>query len=426
MLKILHFSDAHIDMANHGKRDQASGLPIRVLDFLSALDKIINYAIENQVDLVLFTGDTYRDRTPAPTFQREWGKRIKRLSEAKIPTILLVGNHDTSPAFGRAHALQEFETLAIPYVHVISKPVFFTPPDLNDTPVQVIGLPWISRSSFLSNTEQETTDLESIYGDMELRYLNFIENCLEESNPDLPILFTAHATIQGADYGGERFVMLGKDQVISGSLVRNPNFDYVALGHIHKPQNLNENAHPPVIYPGSIERVDFGEINDEKFFVVASVEKGKTKIEWVPLNGRRFLDHTIDLRNINKHGFSNESIPTPLQIRTYFEEYLPEMDEIADTIARLQLKYPRDWEVLIEDHWIRERYQSALEFQFIRKPIVEARLRLPDDQEISSIPPEQLLKIYLENQSYESEEIEILQALAKEIIQHHDKMEVTE
>ncbi|MAT43507.1 MAG: hypothetical protein CL609_14315 [Anaerolineaceae bacterium] len=426
MLKILHFSDAHIDMANHGKRDQASGLPIRVLDFLSALDKIINYAIENQVDLVLFTGDTYRDRTPAPTFQREWGKRIKRLSEAKIPTILLVGNHDTSPAFGRAHALQEFETLAIPYVHVISKPVFFTPPDLNDIPVQIIGLPWISRSSFISNAEKETTDLESIYGDMELRYLNFIENCLDESNPDLPILFTAHATIQGADYGGERFVMLGKDQVISGSLVRNPNFDYVALGHIHKPQNLNENAHPPVIYPGSIERVDFGEINDEKFFVVASVEKGKTQIEWVPLNGRRFLDHTIDLRNINKHGFSNESIPTPQQIRTYFEEYLPETDEIADTIARLQLKYPRDWEVLIEDHWIRERYQSALEFQFIRKPIVEARLRLPDDQEISSIPPEQLLKIYLENQSYESEEIEILQALAKEIIQHHDKMEVTE
>ena len=120
------------------------------------------------------------------------------------------------------------------------------------------------------------------------------------------------------------------------------------------------------------------------------------------------------------------TIPTPQQIRTYFEEYLPETDEIADTIARLQLKYPRDWEVLIEDHWIRERYQSALEFQFIRKPIVEARLRLPDDQEISSIPPEQLLKIYLENQSYESEEIEILQALAKEIIQHHDKMEVTE
>lgn len=426
MLKILHFSDAHIDMANRGKRDQASGLPIRVLDFLTALDKIVNYAIEQGVDLVLFTGDTYRDRTPAPTFQREWGKRIKRLSEAKIPTILLVGNHDTSPAFGRAHAMQEFETLAVPYIHVISRPVFFTPADLNQLPVQVIGLPWISRSSFLSTQETETTDLESVYTDMEQRFQDFIKNCLEEADPHIPVIFTAHASVQGAVYGGERFVMLGKDQVLSGSLVRNPLFDYVALGHIHKPQNLNENAHPPVIYPGSIERVDFGEVEDEKFFVVASVEKGKTEVEWVPLIGRRFLDNYLDLRNMVKHGFAEAGTPTLTQIRAYFEEFLPPADEINDTIARLRLVYPRDWETLIEDHWIRERYQSALEFQFVRKPIVDARLRLPDDQEISAIPAEQLLKIYLESQENTPEEIEVLQNLAKEIIQHHDKMEDTQ
>ena len=63
-------------------------------------------------------------------------------------------------------------------------------------------------------------------------------------------------------------------------LVRDPRLDYVALGHIHKPQNLNENAHPPVIYPGSIERVDFGEVDDDKFFVIAHVERGRTKVEW--------------------------------------------------------------------------------------------------------------------------------------------------
>ncbi len=66
--------------------------------------------------------------------------------------------------------------------------------------------------------------------------------------------------------------MLGSDLVLSPSLVRDPRLDYVALGHIHKPQNLNENAHPPVIYPGSIERVDFGEVKDDKFFVIAHVE----------------------------------------------------------------------------------------------------------------------------------------------------------
>ncbi len=66
--------------------------------------------------MVIFAGDAYKDRSPAPTFQREWGKRIIRLSKAKIPTLLLVGNHDLSPAAGRAHAIQEFDTLQVPFV----------------------------------------------------------------------------------------------------------------------------------------------------------------------------------------------------------------------------------------------------------------------------------------------------------------------
>ena len=67
-----------------------------------------------------------------------------------------------------------------------------------------------------------------------------MEHWLQNADPDLPIVLTAHASVQGAKYGGERTVMLGGDLVLSGSLVRNPQLDYVALGHIHKPQNLNE------------------------------------------------------------------------------------------------------------------------------------------------------------------------------------------
>ena len=98
LVKILHFADAHIDMANYGRHDPETGLPLRVMDFLKSLDTIVDTAIEEQVDLVIFAGDAYKDRNPAPTFQREWGRRIMRLSRAGIPTLLLVGNHDLSPA----------------------------------------------------------------------------------------------------------------------------------------------------------------------------------------------------------------------------------------------------------------------------------------------------------------------------------------
>ena len=93
-LRILHFADAHIDMAAHGRHDPKTGLPLRVIDFLNSLDVIIDTAVREKVDLVIFAGDAYKDRSPAPTFQREWGRRIMRLSDAGIPTLLLVGNHD--------------------------------------------------------------------------------------------------------------------------------------------------------------------------------------------------------------------------------------------------------------------------------------------------------------------------------------------
>jgi len=146
MLKLLHFADAHIDLARQGRRDPETGLPVRVLDFLRALDRIMDTAISEKVDLVIFAGDAYRDRTPAPTYQREWGKRMMRLSEAGIQTILVVGNHDVSPAAGRAHTLQEFDTLQVPHIHVISKPCLLGPDDLNGLPIQVIGIPWLNRS----------------------------------------------------------------------------------------------------------------------------------------------------------------------------------------------------------------------------------------------------------------------------------------
>ncbi len=100
MVKLLHFADAHIDMANYGRHDPESGLPMRVMDFLKSLDEIVQTALDEKVNLVIFAGDAYKDRSPAPTFQREWDQRIMKLSHAGITTILLTGNHDISPPLG--------------------------------------------------------------------------------------------------------------------------------------------------------------------------------------------------------------------------------------------------------------------------------------------------------------------------------------
>jgi exonuclease SbcD len=404
MIRILHFADAHIDMANYGRHDPQTGLPVRVLDFLKSLDEIVDTAIREKIDLVIFAGDAYKDRSPAPTFQREWGKRIMRLSQAGIQTVLLVGNHDLSPAIGRAHAIQEFETLAVPNVSVISRPRLLKSADLGGLPVNLIGLPWVSRSGLMAYLESNAAGASNIYTQVEDLLLDFFQDFLTQADPSLPLVLTAHASVQGAVYGGERMVMLGNDLVLSGSLVKNPRLDYVALGHIHKPQDLNEGQHPPVIYPGSIERVDFGEARDDKFFVIAEVEKGKTRVLWRKLAGvRPFVDKFVRVR-------SGENLTGQLIAA------LPEADQMSGAIVRLVVEYPRDLEKLIDESALRQHTQTALEFHFVKRPQVDARVRLPADQSIAALTPLELLDTYWKSLHIDEAESARLQALARTVL----------
>lgn len=383
-MKILHFADAHIDMTNYGRHDPVSGLPLRVLDFLKSLDTIVDTAIERKVDIVIFAGDAYKDRSPAPTFQREWGKRIMRLSQAKIPTLLLIGNHDISPSIGRAHALQEFKTLQVPFVKVLDAPELLKPEDLWGLPLQVIAMPWISRSGLMANLEMSAETPADIYSNIEARISDLIDGWLEECDAALPIVLTAHASIEGAKFGGERLVMLGNDLVLSGSLVKNPKFNYVAMGHIHKPQDVNEGNQPPVIYPGSIERIDFGEAKEERFFVIADVEKGHdTDVEWIQLTGvRKFIDRRITLR-------SSENVTETLK------DALPSAKEMSEAIIRLSVEYPREWDSLIDESALRKHAESAFELHLVKRPQIESRVRIPEGQVVSSLSPLELLDQYL-------------------------------
>ena len=400
-MKLLHFADAHIDMANYGRHDPETGLPLRVLDFLKSLDTIVDAAISQQVDMVIFAGDAYKDRSPAPTFQREWGKRIMRLSQAKIPTLLLVGNHDISPAAGRAHALQEFKTLQVPFVRVIDQPCFLGPDELWGVPIQVIGMPWIPRSGLMAATG-ETSSIDA-YSRIEGNMGELIEGWLEESDSSLPIVLTAHASIEGAKFGGERLVMLGNDLVLTGSLVKNPKFNYVAMGHIHKPQDVNESNQPPVIYPGSIERVDFGEAKEDRFFVIADVEKGKdTEVEWVELTGvRKFIDRRMVLD-------SNENVTDALK------KALPSVKEMSEAIVRLVVDYPREWDSLIDESALRKYTEDAFEFHLVKRPQSESRVRIAEGQVVSSLSPLDLLTQYFD--SAKTKDVDELQKLAQEII----------
>lgn len=407
-IKVLHFSDAHIDMANYGKRNPETGLPFRVEDFLTSLDFIIDTAIERKVDLVIFTGDAYKDRSPAPTYQREWGRRIMRLSNARIPTVLVVGNHDSSPALGRAHTMQEFDTLEIPFVSVIDRTIAaLNPPDVFGLPIKIIGVPWFTNTSiktFLLNSQKNTDATQESFEHVLENFVHAEIILRNRDYPEVPIIFTAHASVRGAMYGRERMVMLGQDFVIPQAIVTDPDLDYVALGHIHKPQDLNEGKHPPVIYPGSIEKIDFGEADDTKYCILATVEKGSTDVEWIPLPGRKFIDLFARIS-------ADELNPTQSLITR-----LHSKGSIKDAIVRLVVEFPEDLELKINEQEINAAAAEAFEFRFSKRPNLKVRQRLASDAQVALLSPLEQLDLYLSSKERTETEREQLLNLAKTIL----------
>lgn len=402
-VRILHFADAHIDIANYGRHDPQTTLPVRVLDFLHALDQIIERALAEPVDLVLFAGDAYKDRNPQPTFQREWGKRIMRLSAASIPSLLLIGNHDVSPASGRAHTLQEFHTLSVPHVYVADRIKRWEPEELG-VPLQIITVPWVSRSQLMTREEVMGKSQEVVLAEMEERVTAAITRLAETAAPHLPLILTAHASVQGASYGSERAVMLGQELVLSGSIVHDRRLDYVALGHIHKHQALHaQGAHPPVVYPGSIERIDFGEARERKGFVLATVGKGHTEWQFERLQTRPFVDLKLETRDAD----------------TFMADILaqlPPQTALQDAICRVQLTYPREWEPLLDEKAITNHFQGAFSIQLQKHRLAEKRARLGDTISVESLTPAELLDTYWRTIGLDGNEAQVMQTLAQDIL----------
>jgi exonuclease SbcD len=253
--------------------------------------------------------------------------------------------------------------------------------------------------------EMSGTDQTEIYTELEERLAALVKLWLDEkANPAYPVILTAHASVQGALYGGERSVMLGSDLVLSGSMVRDPRLSYVALGHIHKPQDLNAGAQPPVIYPGSIERVDFGEAADDKFYIIADVSLQRdTLVEWHKLDGRKFIDRFVRLTS------STGILETLIAA-------LPAQNELAEAMVRLVVEYPVDWDSMLDEHALRQYAEPAFEFHLIRRPQREARLRLPSDTAISSLTAIDLLDVYWRSLNSGEDEVHELQKLAREVI----------
>ena len=386
MIKILHLSDIHMGSGfSHGRLNPDTGLNTRLEDFVNTLSRCIDRALAEPVDLVLFGGDAFPDATPPPFVQEKFASQFRRLVDAQIPTVLLVGNHDQHSQGQGGASLCIYRTLGVPGFMVGDRLTTHYIQTRNGA-VQVITLPWLTRSTLLARPETEGLSLAEVNQLLIERLRVVMEGEIRRLDPNVPTVLLGHLMIDNACYGAERFLAVGKGFTIPLSLLIRPCFDYVALGHVHRHQNLNASNDPPVIYPGSIERVDFSEEKEDKGYVMVELERGKVQWEFCPLPVRSFCTINVDL--------ANAADPQSALLKAI------EKKNIQDAVVRLIYKLRSDQIDLIDSATIHQALSPAHNYTIQPELVSQlARPRVPELGTSNSIDPLEALKTYLDNRS---------------------------
>jgi exonuclease SbcD len=290
-LRIAHCADLHIGSSYvHGDEDKG-GVNSRLTDFSRAWVESCCAMVEEDVDLVLFAGDAFRDCKPTPTEQDGFRVGLQVLEKAGVPVIAVAGNHDLPRAMHRTNAIHIFNSS----MHVAVKPQVAV---IKGVPVACF--PWVQRAHIAAaDPEFERLSLDEQNArivELSLQVLRMLGAEAEQLAGPLGCVLVAHGSIAGSEIGAQGSTQFLREPVLPLPELRGLPFRYQAWGHLHKAQALT----PEIRYAGSIERVDFGEQEDKGWWMVELSANGNGSpgyafgTAWRSSNPRPFVDLELD------------------------------------------------------------------------------------------------------------------------------------
>lgn len=303
-IRFIHLSDIHIGLLTHGRLNPSTGYNTRLEDILKCLDHVLETAARESVDLILIAGDVFHRENPLPAEEIEFARRIgKAAGKDGARVVMVLGNHDYSSSGIGASAVEIFPALDIEGVTIARKPGVIEV-NTKSGSVQIACLPWAGRGALLSREEYKSLSSQELQAEIERKLIAIIRGLAEKTQPKDPAVLLAHVAARGARLSGtETDTLSTSDPVVPVTVLADPAFQYVALGHIHRFQDLNEGDAPPVVYSGSIERVDFTEEKEKKGFVLGEISESETGWKCIyqfrETPARRFI--TIDLGEIDEN-----------------------------------------------------------------------------------------------------------------------------
>ncbi len=385
---------------------------IRFEDFVLALKRVVDYALDNQVDVFLFSGDAYRNASPEPIYQKMFARELKRLSEAGISTILVVGNHDQILRSTQSHSLSVFQSLEVPGVITVDQPVFQTIKTKNGD-FQFIGLPHVTRHN-LTTLEKYAGYTSAQLDDVLVQHVtSLFESFYDKLDDSIPTVVSAHMSLDRALAGIEEELLVGYTLTFPADIFINEKVDYVAMGHIHKHQIIRA-MDPAIVYSGSLERVDFGEANEDKGFVHVDLERKNTRYTFHSISPRPFVTVEADLSQLEP-----EDDPTEILAKKVSKALIP------GCVLRIRYRIKQEKTGEVNERKILQLASEALSVRLQPELIPDkSKARLPQLTEETAASPLTALELYLNESCCGDENKERLLSRAKEIMNELDSSEI--
>lgn len=341
-LKLLHVSDTHLGLDTFGTEDPSTGINSRSNDGLMAFKSAIDYAIQNDIELVLHSGDCFNTKNPSQNIVNAVYAEIKRALDAGIKFFMLTGNHDNSKILTRKTSLDLANTLDIKNLTITRGNSFH---DFGNIQIVTIGY-W-----------NEISEIQ-----------NIVDDLAKKVDWSRPAMLLGHLQVQYADFPGSfkhdlPFVPLEY-------LTSHP-WLFSQLGHIHKPQILAEK--PFTFYVGSLVRCSAAEANDKKGFWVSEIENNKLK----------------SIKQIEVDCLQYQTIKgTPKEIHSILEQINGQ--DLSKLIIRLQVD---ESDEPLDMALIREKLTSAFKYTIQKEP---KKKEIPKIKTMQNLSLDNYLEHYFE------------------------------
>ena len=286
MARIIHTGDLHL------------GFPIYKeevnYDYFKPFSSLVDYAIENKVDLVIIAGDLFDKRDPLTNIQRGFARELHRLVKNNIPVFIITGNHEGAPNPERNIHLDVYSELEIEGVTIAKRIANYKIANLN-----IIALPYPFKRNLMYKDEYREKSEDEIAAAMNEVMIEKFKKIYDSLDKTIPTIIVAHVPVYEGHVGSELYGNFGVDLPISIEEIDESDVSYVALGHFHERQVMNSKKYlHPFVYCGSLDRITFGEESSEKGFYDVTIDERTHKANFIFVknqDARKF--YTINVSN---------------------------------------------------------------------------------------------------------------------------------